>query len=259
MSPLPGFQSFEFTAEDSTRTVFHKGNGPAVVLLHELPGMIPDCVALADRIAAAGFTVYLPLLFGEPNVPLSLGTMAKYTVQLCLSKEFSLLAKKQASPITTWLKALCREAKSRCDDRGVGVIGMCLTGGFVLSLMADESVLAPVLCQPSLPLGITKGHKRSLGVSEDELAIATQRAQQGCIPLGFRFTGDGLCTVERFTRLREEFGDHIELTEIDSSGSNRHGIAPAAHAVLTVDFVDQRGHPTRQALDRILETFRDRL
>ncbi len=259
MTDFSGFEEFELTAEDACRTVFVRGSGPAVVVLHELPGMIPECVALAQRIADAGFTVFLPLLFGEPNQPLSLGKMAAYTVQLCLSREFYLLAKNQSSPITAWLKALCREAKSRCGDRGVGVIGMCLTGGFVLSLMTDESVLAPVLSQPSLPLGVMLGQKRALGISAEALAIAKTRAEKGCIPLGFRFTGDRLCPAERFARLREEFGPHIELTEIDSSPENSHQIQPNAHAVLTVSFVDQPGHPTRAALDRILETFRARL
>jgi hypothetical protein len=42
---------------------------------------------------------------------------------------------------------------------------MCLTGNFALSLMVDESVMAPVLSQPSLPFPITKRHREACTVS----------------------------------------------------------------------------------------------
>ena len=47
--------------------------------------------------------------------------------------------------------------------------------------------------------------------------------------------------------------------EIDSSPGNPHGIAKAAHSVLTEHLVDQPGHPTTDALDRVLAFFRDKL
>lgn len=259
MDSIPDFQSFEFTAEEKTKLVFFKGNGPAVLLMHELPGMTPECVALARRIAHDGFTVYMPLLFGEANEPLSGVKMLGNAVKLCLSREFAMLASHRSSPVTSWLKALCREAKARCEGPGVGVIGMCLTGGFVLSLMADDSVLTPVMCQPSLPVALLPQQKRALGLSADELAIAKQRAASGCKPLGFRFSGDSTCPAERFTRLRQEFGDRIDLTEIDSSPGNEHGFSKRAHAVLTVEFVDQPGHPTRAVLDKILQRLHQNL
>lgn len=59
---MKDFFTFEFADEGfPARKVYVKGNGPAVVLLHELPGMIPECVDLGRSIAAAGFTVYMPL------------------------------------------------------------------------------------------------------------------------------------------------------------------------------------------------------
>jgi len=39
--------------------------------------------------------------------------------------------------------------------------------------------------------------------------------------------------------------------EIDSSPGNPHGISTRTHSVLTVDLVDEPGHPTRSALDRV--------
>jgi hypothetical protein len=72
MADMADFSEFKFTYEDETRPVYVQGNGPAVVLLHELPGMIPQCVDLARSIAREGFTVFLPLLFGQPNQPFDL-------------------------------------------------------------------------------------------------------------------------------------------------------------------------------------------
>ena len=47
--------------------------------------------------------------------------------------------------------------------------------------------------------------------------------------------------------------------EIDSSKGNPHGISGAAHSVVTEHLVDEPGHPTRDAYDRVLAFFRERL
>jgi dienelactone hydrolase len=72
-------------------------------------------------------------------------------VGLCISREIFLFAKGRSSPIVEWLKPLCRDAHDECGGKGVGVIGMCLTGGFALSMAVDPAVQAPVLAQPGLP------------------------------------------------------------------------------------------------------------
>ena len=63
-----GFSEFTFRDGDIIHTVFRsKANGAGVLIMHELPGMTPQCINLATRVVDAGFTVFLPLLFGEPN------------------------------------------------------------------------------------------------------------------------------------------------------------------------------------------------
>ena len=74
-----------------------------------------------------------------------------------------------------------------------------------------------------------------------------------------RFTGDALAPRERFATLERELGDSFVGVEIDSSKGNEHGIRVRAHSVLTEDLVDEPGHPTRDALDQVLELFRTRL
>ena len=65
--------------------------------------------------------------------------------------------------------------------------------------------------------------------------------------------------AERFDSLRRELGDGFEAIEIDSSPGNACGIPSSAHSVVTTDLVDEEGHPTRAALDRVLSLFETRL
>jgi hypothetical protein len=71
--------------------------------------------------------------------------------------------------------------------------------------------------------------------------------------------GDRLSPGERFHRLRHELGDRFLAVEIDSSRGNPHDNSVVAHSVVTVDLQDVPGHPTREALDRTLDFFAERL
>jgi dienelactone hydrolase len=137
---------------------------------------------------------------------------------------------------------------------------MCLTGGFALAMMVDETVLAPVLSQPSLPFALGAERKADVGVSDSDLARARQRCEDEdiCV-LGLRFSGDSLSPADRFQRLRAELGDHFVAVEIDSGKNNPEGYRKAAHSVLTEDLHDEPGSATRNALDQVLELFRSKL
>jgi dienelactone hydrolase len=256
---LAGFDSFEFAHDGATRTVYRRGNGPGVVVMHEVPGITPTVAAFATRVADAGFRVFAPNLFGTPGRPPTPGYLAGQMLRACIAREFRVLAANASSPITQWLRALCRRAHAECGGRGVGALGMCLTGNFALALMVDASVLAPVLSQPSLPLPLGAARRAGLHLAPGDLDRVRERAAGGCGVLGLRFTHDPLCPAERFARLRRELGAGFEAIEIDSGPGNRHGIRRIAHSVLTEDLVDEAGHPTRQALDRVLAFFRERL
>jgi dienelactone hydrolase len=253
---LEGFREDSFTHEGKTRVVYRRGVGPGIVVIHEIPGIHPGMISFAVRVADAGFSVAMPLLFGTPGKPVSTGYILGQLLHVCVSREFRLLAARQSSPITDWLRALCRSLHAELGGRGVGAIGMCLTGNFALALMVDEAVMAPVLSQPSLPFPFGKSRRAGLHLSDEDLALAKGRD----VPvLGLRFTEDPACPGERFDRLRAEFPGRFEAVEIDSSKGNAFGIPQSAHSVLTVHFVDQEGHPTREALDRTLGFFRERL
>jgi dienelactone hydrolase len=166
---------------------------------------------------------------------------------------------KKTSPVTSWLRQLAKAEFERCGGPGVGVIGMCFTGGFALAMMVDDFVLAPVLSQPSLPFPLSKKRKADIGISESDLARVKERTEAGTCLLGLRFSNDPFCFPERFETLRRELGDKFIAVEIDSAPGNPYGHPKQAHSVVTEHLVDQEGTPTRAALDQTLKFFREKL
>jgi dienelactone hydrolase len=256
---LPGFDETTFTHEGVARTVYRRGAGPGVVIMTEIPGITPPVTAFAERIAAEGFTVFVPRLFGTPGEPLTPFNALSQIARACVSREFSVLAARASSPITHWMRALCRHVHAEIGGKGVGAIGMCMTGNFALALMVDPVVMAPVLSQPSLPFPLGRERRAGLHLSDEDLARVKERVAGGCPVLGMRFTGDPACPPERFARLRAELGAGFEGIEIDSSPGNPHGIPRTAHSVVTTDLVDREGHPTQAALHRVIAFFKERL
>jgi dienelactone hydrolase len=256
---LGDYTEDSFTYGGRTRRVFRRGTGPAVIVIAEVPGITPEVVAFADRVQELACTAVLPHLFGVPGEPTAGRNSAQVVAWCCVSREFATWSAGTTSPITEWLRALGRQELARSGGPGVGAVGMCMTGGFALAMMVDDSILAPVLSQPALPFPVSKRHRGDLGISAADLEVVRERASAGVEVLGLRFTGDIACPAERFARLREELGEAFVGVEIDSSPGNPHGIRKLAHSVLTKDFVDEAGHPTRDALERVLEFLRARL
>src|SRR6266508_6056558 len=240
---LPGFQESTFTHDGVSRPVFRAGAGPAVIVIHELPGLHPEAITFGRRVVDAGFTVYMPSLFGTPGRPFGWGYTLRSISRACVAREFVTMAADRTSPITGWLRKLAADAHADCGGPGVGAVGMCFTGGFALGMMVDETMLAPVLSQPSLPFPIGNKRKAGLGISDADLARVKERAAQGACLLGLRFTADPAVPAERFEALRRELGDAFVAVEIDSSRGNEYGIKRRAQSGLKLDLVDEPGHP----------------
>ena len=229
----------------ATHDIYEKGSGNVVVIIQELPGIGQETLALAEAFVSDGFCVVLPHLFG----PLGRTSMLGNTVRvLCMRREFSIFQSDKTSPIVAWLRALCADAKSRHKVSGVGVIGMCLTGNFAISLMADDAVLGGVASQPSLAIR----DNESLHMTEQEVIDVREAIDQKGHALAYRFEGDPLCTATKFESYKKRFNDdaeRVKLTTLPGKG----------HSVLTLDFVNEVGNPTRTALDDVLSYFRKRL
>lgn len=256
---LADFSQESVTLVGETRQVYRIGEGPAVIVIAEMPGITPRVADFARRLADHGLTAVMPDLFGTPGREPSGAYMASSLARACISREFHILASDKTSPVVSWLRALARQEHQRCGGPGVGVVGMCFTGGFALAMTVDPVVIAPVMSQPGLPVGLTSSGRRGLGLDPADLSTIKQRTEDGMCVMGLRFTGDRAAPAERFQRLRDELGESFISVEIDSSPGNEWGYRKAAHSVLTEDYIDTPGSPTRQAMDDVIEFCTSRL
>jgi len=180
----------------------------------------------------------------------------------CVSAEFRAFAANQSSPVTQWLRSLARLAHAECGGPGVGAIGMCFTGNFALTMMLEPAMLAPVLCQPSLPLNARGG----IEIAPEEAAAVRQRLEQEDLTvLAYRFEGDRFCRAERFAAYAQALGPRFVPRVLPDSAAHpnppsffaRH--VPCPHSVVTAHLIDAAGEPTLGARDEILAFFRQRL
>lgn len=253
---LDDFQVLTLTLLGKTKKVYVAGSGPAVIVMAEMPGISPHVARFARWVRDAGFTVYMPHLFGDdgavPNPLSSIATIAR----ACISAEFRAFSANASSPLTQWLRALSALAHSECGGKGVGAIGMCFTGNFALSMMLEKAVIAPVLMQPSLPLQDAAG----LHISPAELATVKARMQeQDLTVLAYRFAGDKFCKAQRFAAYEKALDDRFCPRVLPDSAANPNTPMSNPHSVVTLHLIDEEGEPTRAARDEILEFFKLRL
>ncbi len=256
---LSDYTQTEFTHEGATKPVYVRGHGPAVIVIHEIPGITPHVVRFADWVVDAGFRVYMPLLVGQAGPAPTVAYVLKSVAKICISREFHVLASHRSSPVTDWLRALARHAHDEAGGKGVGAVGMCFSGNFALSMMMDKVLMAPVLSQPSLPFPFGAARKAALHVSPEELTCLKERCSKGDKVLGLRFKGDITSPGERFETLRRELGDAFEGIELDDKYANPKSPEPKPHSVLTEDLIDEDGQPTKEAAKRVIAFFVERL
>jgi dienelactone hydrolase len=262
--PLTDFTPREITLDGIKKVVHVAGAGPAVIVMTEMPGISPHVARFSRWVKDAGFTVYMPSLFGRDGAVPTAEEGAAIFQRACVSAEFRAFAKGGAgsSPVTLWLRALARLAHEECGGPGVGAIGMCFTGNFALTMLLEPAVLAPVLSQPSLPFDDPAG----TGIGADELRMVRQRLERDDLTvMAYRFEGDQYCRAERFAAFSEALGDRFVARVLPDSAANpdtppffqRYVATP--HSVVTAHLIDEAGQPTMAARDEILSFFANRL
>ena len=241
MAELDSWALSDFTEGAWTFPVYRKGEGPGVIVVHEIPGITPPVLAFAQEVVDAGFTVVLPNLFGTPGRPVTAGYVVGTIARLCVRSEFTKLGLRRTAPIADWLRALARSLHEELGGPGVGALGMCFTGGFALAMMADAPVVAPVVAQPSTPFPVGPARRADLNLSPVDLASVRAKAAAGCSVLGLRFRDDPAVGT-RFDTLRRELGDNFVAVEFPGR----------QHSTLTE-------HRQQEGVDRVLAFFRERL
>lgn len=249
-----------FTGAGYTHDVYRKGAGPGVLLIPEVPGVHPGVLGLGNHLVDNGFTVAIPSLFGEPGKPATLGYALATLARACVTREFAGFATNKQRPVSQFLRALARDLNASTPGKGIGVIGQCFTGGFALAAAVDDSVLAPVVSQPTIPVALGAARRRNPGLSESELATVAHRcANDGLCALGLRFSEDKMSPADRFVTLKERLGDAFEVIEIDSAPGNAGGFGKMAHSVLTDEVREVDGQPAYEARKRVVEFLAQRL
>lgn len=241
MSLLATWTRSGHTADEITHDTYRKGEGPGVIVIHEIPGMTPDVIAFAEEVVGLGCTVVMPHLFGVPEDAPTPKVLAREFAKVCINKEFTKLALNETAPIADWLRSLARALHAELGGPGVGAVGMCFTGGFALAMMVDAPVVAPVVAQPSAPFPVGKARGADINLSPRDLEIVKERVAKGCAVLGLRFKDDP-AVGSRFDTYRHEFGDNFVAVEFPGKG----------HGTLTE-------HRQPEGVDRVLAFLKDKL
>ncbi|MFC4633086.1 dienelactone hydrolase family protein [Dokdonia ponticola] len=251
ITQIDAYQKEAFTStlrngKTVTHEVYTQGNGSKVlILIQELPGIGQETLALADRFVNEGYTVVLPHLFGKIGKTAVVVNTFKV---FCMRRQFRLFAKNESSPIVDFLSDLCTATKNKYQVDGVAVIGMCLTGNFAISLMANKAVLAGFASQPSLPLA----RQKHIHMSPEEIMAVKNRLDQVGPMHCARIQGDKICTAKRFDAYQKAFNSDKERIIL-------HELPGKGHSILTLDFVDKDGHPTKEAFENVLTYFNGQL
>ena len=258
----PDFTQRSFELDGTSKTVYVSGDGPAVVLLPEMPGISPDLIRLARWIRDAGLTVYLPSLFGVDGAIPTAEAGEQVMRRACVSAEFRAFAGGGTSPVVAWLRALARQAHEECGGPGVGAVGLCFTGNFALTMTLEPSVIAPVVNHPSLPLDDPGGLEMS---ADDAAAVKKRVDRDGLKVLAYRFDNDRWCTGQRFAAYRALLGDAFDGRVLTGDAANGNpppffrDVVGTPHSVTTAHLVDEEGHPTLEARDEIIAFLTTRL
>src|ERR1700730_4321338 len=117
---LEDFKRREITLDGVVKAVHVAGAGPAVIVMTEMPGISPYVARFARWVRDAGFTVYMPSLYGRDGEPVDLEEGQATFKRVCVSAEFRAFGAGGSSPVTKWLRALANFAHGECGGREVG-------------------------------------------------------------------------------------------------------------------------------------------
>jgi dienelactone hydrolase len=259
---LTDFEKRSIELNGICKTVYVSGGGPAVIVMHEMPGISPHVARFARWVRDAGFTVFMPSLFGRDGAIGTADEGGAVFRAACVSAEFRVLAGQGSSPVTAWLRGLARHAHEECGGPGVGAVGMCFTGNFALSMMLEPSVIAPILSQPTLPIDNPAAIESP---KEEANAVRARLENENLTVLGYRFEGDAFCRAERFATYSKALGQRF-IGKVLPDGAANDDVPPffaqhvsTPHSVLTAHLRDAEGEPTIAARDEIIGFLKLRL
>jgi carboxymethylenebutenolidase len=180
------------------------GPWPGVLLLHEMFGLNSNVRADARDLARAGYLVAAPDLYGAAG-------MRRYCMRMVFTAEA--LANRGDSELVQEVHACLDDLKAdpRCNGK-LGMIGMCLTGGFALQMARRDDMAAPVVFHHGF--GMRDGGLPDAEASDVKHTVLGLFAEQDRVA----------CPRARVDRLQEVLGDRLEATIYPGVG---HGLRSA--------------------------------
>jgi carboxymethylenebutenolidase len=208
-----GLRTIDVELHVPDRARHGSGPWPGVLLLHEMFGLNSNVRADARALARAGYLVLTPDLYSSQG-------LRRYCIKMLFTAEALANrgtgeAVREVADCLDYLKA-----EPRCNGK-LGMIGMCLTGGFVLQMARRDDLAAPVVFHhalgargPGLPAAeaaeikhTVLGHFGEL----DKLLCPRSRVDQLQAELGARLeahfypeVGHGIRSTFRYTPQAEE-------------------------------------------------------
>lgn len=164
---------------------------PAVILLHDITGIVPVLKKVAELLVDEGYHVLLPDLYSHMGMP-------KY----CVRQIFNDYARNNEVHNNESLNEVMEiidhfKVFPEVDGDNLGLMGQCLTGGFVLHAAIRPEIKAPVVFHHSF------GQKGS-GFPEGCAALVKNTIQGHFVHVDF-FT-----PKSRVKKLKEQLGDKLE-------------------------------------------------
>ena len=242
--------------------MYRQGEGTAVIVMAEIPGITPAVASFARRVVARGHTVYLPHLFGDPGAEMTTpGVVAvdRAGVRRHASSRRSRCGPRRR-PSTGCGRSPARPTPSAAGP-GVGAVGHVLhrrvragdvdrardaRPGALPAVAADRAERCPS-CRPGM-------------LRRRTCSTVTERARDdGLCVLGLRFTGDRMVpggpvrqpapparattsSVSRSTRRRATPGVTAPWPTRCSprTSSTSPGSRPVTALEQVLDFLDER-------------------
>lgn len=262
MNPPPAAVD-EFIRYDVDRAawpwpVYRHGTGRPVIVIHELMGLTAEVLAFARRLSESGFHTYLPVLFGA--VPAETPWQQRRAIaRCCISREINILRTGKTSRVVAPLRKLAEHLAGQPGaGNGVGVVGMCMSGGFALALASAPPVVGAVASQPSLPFGTPMSWwcRRDLGMTGTDVADLHHRLGAGEVEVYVaRFSADKRSPPQRVAALEKRVGSAgLTIDTIPSGPDNEFGFRPKAHSVLAVAPTQ---YPSGPAAERLAKAAAD--
>ncbi|MBI1199756.1 MAG: dienelactone hydrolase [Phenylobacterium sp.] len=256
---LSGYERRAFKAAGLSCPLFvsRAGREP-VIVLHELPSITPQVAHLAEVLGRAGFRIYMPSFLGRPGAVPNLLDQAASLAQACVRSEILALKKgDHTRRAVAGLRVMAAQASAEAGGAKVGVLGLCLTGGFALATALEPTVAAAVASEPSLPLK----SPADIDLSPADQATLKARIREGDLrAILLRFQDDAISPCERLRRYGDVLEGGVASRCLPKSAANpAYRGRVRYHCVLTNELIEEAGSDTVAVRNEVISFFDWRL